>query len=227
MKKTTFVALLLLSSQCFADNLKHSLTKLESEWATVFYNMPEQKKAPAYKQLLNQSILLASQFPNRPEPLFWEAVIKATYAEHLDAISALDSINQARDLLIKALEIDPQTMNGSAYVTLGTLYYMTPGWPIAFGDNVKAREMLETALKINPDGIDVNYYYADYLLSNNELNAAEKYFEKAASSPIGPEQSYADKRLKEEAKIALLKTKKKIVGNRKELVSLFSSTTIK
>ena len=227
MKKTTFVALLLLSSQCFADNLKHSLTKLESEWATVFYNTPEQKKAPAYKQLLSQSILLASQFPDRPEPLFWEAVIKATYAEHLDAISALDSINQARDLLIKALEIDPQTMNGSAYVTLGTLYYMTPGWPIAFGDNTKAREMLETALKINPDGIDVNYYYADYLLSNNELNAAEKYFEKAASSPIDPEQSYADKRLKQEAKIALLKTKKKIVGNRKELVSFFGPTTIK
>jgi tetratricopeptide (TPR) repeat protein len=227
MKKTTFVALLLLSSQCFADNLKHSLTKLESDWSAVFYNTPEPKKAAGYKQLLNQSILLAAEFPERPEPLFWEAVIKATYAEHLDAISALDSIKQARDLLIKALEIDPHTMNGSAYVTLGTLYYMTPGWPIAFGDNNKAREMLETALKINPDGIDVNYYYADYLLANNELNAAEKYFEKAAKMPIGPEQSYADKRLKEEAKIALLKTKKKIISQNKELISLFGSAPIK
>jgi tetratricopeptide (TPR) repeat protein len=221
MKKTTFVALLLLSSHCLADSLQTSLADIESEWASAYYNMPKQQQNAAYSQLLNKTVKLSAQYPKSPEPLFWQAVIKATYADHQDAISALESIHEARDLLIKVLKIDPKAMNGSAYVTLGTLYYMVPKWPIAFGDNAKAKEMLETALKINPNGIDANYYYGDFLLSNNELTEAENYFEKAATTPIRSDQSYADNRLKEEAKIALLKTKKRKINNSKEFLSFF------
>lgn len=227
MKKTTFVALLILSGQCFADHLKTSLMNIESEWASVYYKMPKQKQIAAYPQLLNKTIKLSSQYPDSPEPWFWQAVIKATYADHQDAISALASIHEARDLLIKVLKINPQAMNGSAYVTLGTLYYMVPKWPIAFGDNVKAKKMLETALKINPDGIDTNYYYGDFLLTNNEVSASETYFAKAATAPIQPNQSYADIRLKEEAKIALTKAKKRKISNSNDFLSFFGSTAIK
>ena len=51
--------------------------------------------------------------------------------------------------MLKAIEINPQAMDGSAYVTLGTLYYMAPKWPIGFGDEATAQKMLQTALKIN------------------------------------------------------------------------------
>ncbi|NOT10993.1 MAG: tetratricopeptide repeat protein [Methylococcaceae bacterium] len=227
MKKTTFVALLLLTTQCFAETLKTSLADIESEWAAIYYTMPKSKQTTSYPQLLSKTINLATQFPNNSEPLFWEAVIKASYADHQDAISALTSIHEARDLLIKALSINPETMNGAAYVTLGTLYYMVPKWPIAFGDNAKAREMLETALKINPEGIDSNYYYADFLLSNNEINEAEKYFKKAATVPLNTKTSVADLRLQEEAKIALAKTKKRKLANSGEFLSFFRSTTIR
>jgi len=219
MKKTTFVALILLSSQCFADSLKSSLLSIESEWASVYYKMPKQKQIIAYPQLLNKTITLSNQYPNRAEPLFWQAVIKATYADHQDAISALESIHEARDLLLKAIKINPQTMDGSAYVTLGTLYYMAPKWPIAFGDNVKAKEMLETALKINPDGIDANYYYGDFLLSNNEIAKAKNYFEKASKAPARVDQSFADIRLKEEAKLALRKVTAQKLSNAKGVLS--------
>ena len=227
MKKTTFVALLLLSTQCFADNLQACLINIEAEWSTVYYKMPKQQQIGAYQKLLEKTLKLSTQYPNHSEPLFWQAVIKATSADHQDAISALESIHEARDLLLKALQIDPKAMNGSAYVTLGTLYYMVPKWPIAYGDNSKAKEMLQAALKINPNGIDANYYYGDFLLSNNELSEAEYYFEKAATTPIRPDQSYADYRLKQEAKIALIKTKKRKVADAKSTLSLIAITSIK
>jgi Tfp pilus assembly protein PilF len=189
--------------------------------------MPKQQQMGAYRELLNKALKLSAQFPNNPEPLFWQAVIKATYADQQDAISALESIHEARDLLLKALQINPNAMNGSAYVTLGTLYYMVPKWPIAFGDNVKAKEMLQAALKINPNGIDANYYYGDFLLLNNELTEAENYFEKAANTPIQPNQSYADYRLKQEAKIALIKTKKRKISDAKESLSFFDIKDIR
>jgi tetratricopeptide (TPR) repeat protein len=208
MKKTAFVALLLLSSQGFAENLNDSLQNIESEWASIYYNTPKQQREAEYSRLLVKTVSLSRQFPGNAEPFIWEAIVKATNADHQDPVSALAAVHEARDLLFKAIEINPQAMDGAAYVTLGTLYYMAPKWPIAFGDDAAAKKMLQTALMINPNGIDTNYFYANYLLSNNELKEAEKYFLRAiAVVPARTEQLYADNRLKEEAKSALKQTR--------------------
>lgn len=228
MKKTTFVALILLSAQCFAENLNASLLNIESEWASIYYSTPKQKQGAAYSRLLDKTINLSRQFPENAEPFIWEAIVMATNADNQDPVSALEAVHAARDLLLKAIEINPQAMNGSAYVTLGTLYYMTPKWPIAFGDDAIAKEMLQTALKINPNGLDANYFYANYLLLNNELIEAEKYFKRAVAIPARAEQFFADNRLKEEAKVALKQTRERKVGRSKSLfATLFNPESIK
>ena len=78
MKKTTFVALLLLSSQCLAENLNDSLQSIESEWASIYYIMPKQKRGPEYCRLLDKTITLSRQHPKNAEPIIWEAIVKAT-----------------------------------------------------------------------------------------------------------------------------------------------------
>ena len=176
----------------------------------------------------SRTINLSRQHPKNAEPIIWEAIVKATNADHQDAVSALEAIHEARDLLTKAIEINPQAMSGSAYVTLGTLYYMAPKWPIGFGDEATAEKMLQTALKINPNGIDSNYFYGDFLLSNNRLNEAEKYFKRAIAIPARAEQFYADNQLKEEAKLALKNTKERKISSSKSLfASLFNSESVK
>jgi len=179
------------------------LQSIESEWAAIYYKTPKARQGEAYQTLLKKTAALEHQHPNAAEPIVWEAVIKATSADHQDAMSALSLVNEAKDLLQKAITINPRAMGGSAYVTLGTLYYMVPKWPIAFGDDDKAKTLLETALKINPQGIDSNYYYADFLLSLDHPEEAKKYFEKAANAPTRPEQSFADSQLKAAAQKAL------------------------
>ncbi len=226
MKKTTFVALLLLSPQSFAESLNDSLQRIESEWASIYYSTSKQKQGPAYSELLDKTIHLSRQHPNNAEPIIWEAIVKATNADHQDAVSALESIHDARDLLLKAIEINPQAMDGSAYVTLGTLYYMAPKWPIGFGDEETAQKMLQTALKINPNGIESNYFYGDFLLSNNNFNEAEKYFKRALAIPARAEQFYADNQLKEQARIALKNTHESRISATKGLfASVFNSNS--
>ena len=228
MKKLVTVVLLLLSAQCFAENLKDSLKNIETEWASIYYSTPKSKQEAAYIQLLGKTTNLVRQYPNAAEPIFWQAVVKATYADHQDAFSALNAIQEARDLLIKALKIDPKTMSGSAYVTLGTLYYMVPKWPISFGDDDAAKQMLETALKINPDGIDTNYFYGQFLLSHNQLTDAAVYFEKAALAPARTEQLYADNQLKAEARLALKNAQEQKINNKKSIfLSASNSASIK
>jgi Tfp pilus assembly protein PilF len=110
-------------------------------------------------------------------------------------------------LLIKAIKIDPNTMDGAAYVTLDTLYYLAPKWPVSFGDDDDdvAKQMLETALKINPDGIDANYFYGEFLLLHNKSNDAVLYLERAAFAPARTEQLYADNQLKAGSKTRIAK----------------------
>nr|WP_305906392.1 hypothetical protein [Methylomarinum sp. Ch1-1]MDP4519073.1 hypothetical protein [Methylomarinum sp. Ch1-1] len=140
--------------------------------------------------------------------------------------SALESLDKAKSLLEKAIEIDPQALEGSAYVTLGSLYYMVPGWPVSFGDKQAAEKMLKKALEINPDGIDSNYFYGDYLLSQDKIAKAEEYFKTASSAPIRQEQRLADTELQNDANIALKKARKRRLSQGKnKFLSLFSSAS--
>ncbi|MDO9163251.1 MAG: hypothetical protein Q8N35_08795 [Methylococcaceae bacterium] len=224
MKILFFVVFSLLSNTGYAESFKDALDRIESEWAIVYYNTPKNQQADAYAQLLNKTIALSQQHPAAAEPLFWQALVKTSYAAHMDAFSALNAIKESRELLIKVITINPTAMNGSAHVTLGTLYYMAPKWPIAFGDDDEAQKLLETALAINPNGIDCNYFYGEFLLQRNNLKAASQYFERAIAAPTRKEQAFADNQLKIEAKLALQNTKeRKIGGERNIFLSLFNS----
>lgn len=112
MKYLVFVVFLLLPTQCFPKSLKDSVKDIEAEWASIYYSAPKNRQGLAYAQLLDKTTTLARQYPNAAEPLFWQAVLKATYAEQQDPFSALSAIHEARDLLIKAIKIDPNTRMG-------------------------------------------------------------------------------------------------------------------
>ena len=228
MKITTFVALSLLSLSCWAESLSSAVQAIETEWASIYYKLPKIKQEAAFDALLSKSQQLAEQFPGSGEPLFWQALVMATNAELQDGFTALKAIHKSRELLQAAIKIDPNTANGSAYVTLGTLYYMAPSWPIAFGDDKEAEKMFQAALKANPNGIDVNYFYGDFLLATNNQKAAQEYFKRALSAPARKKQFFADSMLKEEAKLALSNTKeRKINGVKNAFFSLFNSASLK
>jgi len=95
-------------------------------------------------------------------------------------------------LFEKSITLDPTALDGSAYTSLGSLYYQVPPWPLAFGSDSKAEEFLKKALELNPDGIDPNYFYGDFLLQNNHYTEAKVYLEKALNAPERPGRASAD-----------------------------------
>ncbi len=91
----------------------------------------------------------------------------------------------------------------------------------------KAERLLKKGLEINPKSIDSNYFYADYLLTKNKVNEAQKYFQLAINAPIRPEQQFADEQLKKEAFIALKNTQQsKLDSGRNNFMSLFSFSSV-
>jgi Tfp pilus assembly protein PilF len=103
------------------------------------------------------------------------------------------------------MAIDSRALQGSAYTSLGSLYYQVPGWPIGFGDDKRAGTMLLKALEINPDGIDPNYFYGDYLFHEKRYAKARSALQRALAAPDRPGRAVADKGRRDEVRTLLVK----------------------
>lgn len=201
------LSLSMLSHAAYADDaLDKDLASLQHAWAKATYHTAKNDQETAFKALSEQAHQLAIAHPGASEAMIWEAIVLSGYAKSmgpLHPMNALKAAEQARDLLLTSIQNNPQALNGSAYTTLGSLYFRVPGWPIGFGDKKKGREYLEKALQLNPEGIDSNYFYADYLRAQGDYTQAVTYYQKALQAPARPGREDADAGRKQEAEEGL------------------------
>ena len=66
------------------------------------------------------------------------------------------------------------------------------GWPVGFGDDDKAAELLQKGLSLNPDGIDSNYFYARFLVNQKKQTEALEFYRKALNAPAREGRTIAD-----------------------------------
>jgi len=187
-----FCALLFATMASLAD-VNEEIVKIQHQWARANYETPENEQEKAFEKLVAEARKLAELNPERAEPRVWLAIVLSTDAGVTGGLGALGKVKEARRQLEAAEKIDPNVLDGSIYTSLGSLYYQVPGWPIGFGDDDKAELYLKKALSMNPDGIDPNYFYGDFMLEEDNYAEAVKYLEKAAAAPARPGRPLADK----------------------------------
>jgi len=170
------------------------LLSIQQAWAHVNYETPAgDARAQAFDALEKRAEKFARQNPQRAEALIWEAIIESSYAGAKGGLGALGLAKEARGNLEAALKLDPSALDGSAYTSLGTLYFKVPGFPLGFGDHDKARELLKKALEINPNGIDPNYFFAEFLYEQGDYAKALQHLDRASKAPPRPGRELADK----------------------------------
>ncbi len=184
------------------------IKQLQTRWAEIKYQLAETQREKAFETLVAEAEKLRSANPGKPAYLIWEGIIRSTYAGAKGGLGALDQVKQAKKLFEQSISIAPDALAGSAYTSLGSLYYQVPGWPVGFGDDKKAREMLLKGLSYNPDGIDSNYFYGDFLLDQKQYAQAVTSLEKALQAPARPGRESADTGRKQEIESALAQAKK-------------------
>lgn len=212
--KMKFISLLattaLFAGSAFAQEVDPVISKLQGEWAVIKYQTAdEEAQEKAIDTLAKEADKTVQSMPGKAEPLIWKGIIYATKAGIDGGIGALGDAETARDALLAAEKIDPKSLNGSVYTSLGSLYYKVPGWPLGFGDDKKAKEYLEKALLMNPTGIDPNFFYGEYLYEQGEYDDAKKALERGLAAPARPGRELADKGRVEEIQELLQKIKKK------------------
>lgn len=192
-----------------ADDLEAGIAAIQHEWARIHYQLPKDQQDAAFVKLEAQADALEKAHADRAEPKIWKAIVLSTHAGVSGGLGALSKVKAARDLLLAAEKIDARALNGSVYTSLGSLYYQVPGWPIGFGDDDKAEAMLKKALALNPDGIDPNYFYGDFLQRQGRRAEALTVLDKALHAPARPGREDADagRRQEIQALIADIKAK--------------------
>lgn len=167
---------------------------LARTWDHVNYELQGQAKATQAAALAAQADTLARQYPGRAEPLVWKAIALSTEAGAKGGLGGLSLAKQAKAALEQAEKINPNALgDGSVYTSLGSLYYQVPGFPVGFGDKDKARSYLKKALAANPNGLDPNYFYGDFLYHQGQYAEAEKALQKALAAPARPGREVSDR----------------------------------
>lgn len=188
--------------------LDASIRELQDGWAAIKYSEPnEEAQLTQMRALADKAAGISAQYPTYAEPKIWQGIILSTQAGMEGGLGALDYAKKAKTLLEQAIKINSNALDGSAYTSLGTLYYKVPAWPIGFGDNGKAKAHLEQARAINPDGIDSNYFYGDFLLGTGHAQQAIAVLEHALQAAPRPGREVADAGRRAEINAALLEAR--------------------
>jgi len=197
-------ALPLASSAAPVDD---AVSELQRSWEVIRYQTPAAQREKGFEALATKAHQVSENFSNRSEPLIWEGIIVSSLAGEKGGLGGLGLAKQAKALYEHAIEIDAKALDGSAYNSLGVLYYKVPGWPLGFGDKDKAKELLRKALAINPQGIDPNFFYGEYLAETGNTEEAAQYLERALQAPPRPGRQIADTGRREEARALLARVK--------------------
>ncbi len=213
MIKRGFIALwtaLLALPLVAVAGLQQETLALARQWDHIHYQMAADDRAAAYEALATKAAAVAKAYPDAAEPRIWQAIALASLAGEKGGLSALGLVKRARKLLLAAERLNPEAMQGSVYVTLGSLYDQVPGWPISFGDRDKARAYLERALRIAPDSMGANYFMADFLIRHKQYAAARGYLQKVLAAPDLKQRPVYSKGRKAEARQALARVEAKL-----------------
>jgi tetratricopeptide (TPR) repeat protein len=204
------MALFALSTFCIAAQagpVEDAVVEVQHDWEVVRYQTPAKEREKRYEALAAKAHQISETHAGRSEPLVWEGIVLSSLAGEKGGLGALSLVKQAKGLYEQAIKLAPEALDGSAYNSLGVLYYKVPGWPLGFGDKKRADEMLQAALKINPKGIDPNFFYGEFLLEQKKPDEAVAYLERALQAPARPGRQIADAGRREEVRELLDKAR--------------------
>lgn len=184
-----------------------SLQSLQGRWAEINYQLPKEQREAAFAVLAAEAETLVRNNPQDAEFYIWRGIVLSTYAGAKGGLGALALVKQSKASLKEALALNPAALDGSAYTSMGALYYQVPGWPIGFGDDEQAQKLLKQALQLNPNGIDPNYFCGDYLYRQKRYSEARAALDKALAAPARIGREVADQGRRGEINALLVKVR--------------------
>ncbi len=191
--------------------LNDAVLTMSREWAHIKYQIHGRgRQLRGFRILENQAAALAKRYPFNARPLLWQGIVASEEAARASLFQRLGYAKRARLLLKRAHAINPNAAHGGVWLSLGVLYARVPGFPFAFGSDSKARADLQRALQLNPNGLDANYFYGDYLFSQGHYARAMVVLEHGLQAPRDAERPVWDAARRHQIRQLLVKITQKM-----------------
>ncbi|MEO0062284.1 MAG: hypothetical protein RLZZ08_844 [Pseudomonadota bacterium] len=191
-----------LAAAAVADEVR----AINDGWAHITYEVRgSSTQTRALDQLAKQAAVVVQHYPGQAEPLLWQGIVVSEQANRANILHKLSLATRARDIIARAYAIDPKAANGGVAMTLGVLYYKVPGAPLGWGDDAKAHRLLKEGLALDPNGLDANYFFGDYLHDQSNDAVAKTYLQKALRAPHDPSRPVWDAGRRREVQALLTK----------------------
>lgn len=182
--------------------LINEIDKIESSWAEAYYSnsLKNDEKEKKYSELLEKVETLIQKNPQAAEPVVWKGILYSNIAGVVGPLTALSKAKSAMAYFKDSLALNPQALNGAAFVNLGMMYHQMP-WPT--GSEEEAEKMFKKALKVSTEIVDANFFYGMFLMDQDRSKEAFKFLEKASQLQPRSNQVFADTKIIEAAKRVL------------------------
>ncbi len=188
------------------DVMDAEVFAINNGWAHIKYQVRgESAQFAALDALGTKAAAVSARYPGHAEPLMWEGIVRSEEAAVASTFKKLGFATKARDLLLKAFKLDPHAGKGGLAMSLGVLYYRVPGFPIAFGSTQKAEQFLRAGLTNDPNGLDSNFFYGDFLKAQGKNALAKTYLQRALNAPHDPSRPVWDAGRRAEVRTLLAK----------------------
>lgn len=183
------ISVLALSFSVTAD----TLLDVQRDWAHVNYDLTGDEQEKAFNVLLHKAEKWVKKNPDSAEAHIWLGITQSSFAGVKGGLGALSLAKKAKKNFEQALRLDENALHGSALVSLGVLYHKVPGWPLGFGDDDKAKDLILAGLEQSPDGIDSNYFAAEFFYDNKQYDKALSHLQIAQTATPRADRPLADK----------------------------------
>jgi len=185
-------ALLLGLLSGVAQATEESYQRFQHGWELAQYQTPAAEQRQQFARLAGEVRQAVKAAPDDLKLRTWEGIILSSYAGVAGPLDALSLAKEAKASYEAVIARDATVLKGSPLTSLGVLYYKVPGWPLGFGNDDRAAALLKRGLALNPDGIDSNYFYADFLIDQGHPEQARAYLQKALAATARPGREIAD-----------------------------------
>ena len=192
MKRLLSAIILSVSALTFSATAD-TLLEVQRDWAHVNYDLTGDEQEKAFNVLLHKAEEWVKKQPDSAEAHIWLGITQSSFAGVKGGLGALSLAKKAKKNFEQALRLDENALNGSAMVSLGVLYHKVPGWPLGFGDDDKAKDLILAGLKQSPDGIDSNYFAAEFFYDNKQYDKALSHLQIAQTATPRADRPLADK----------------------------------
>ena len=170
------------------------------------------KKLVVYNESVKLGEDMVAKYPNSVHIRYWLLVNKAKWGETSGIMKAARSglADKLKTLCEEVIEMDPNYLDGAAYMMLGIVHYKTPYIPfiLSWPDDDDAIEYLEKAVELQPGHLMSNLYLGQVLYDEGFKDRGLEILEAVSASKPGEEYPLEDEKDIRFSRVMLAKYRK-------------------